>query len=403
MNTDAALPPLVFLWDNFGPIHIDRIAAVHRKLGNSHHVLAVELCGQSGTYDWDRPEGGEFERVLVYPDTKIEQLSAFRIMRGVLRSVRGRGRGTVFLCHWNELGIALAALMLRLRGHRVFTMSCTKFDDRPRNMLKEVGKRLFFLPYQGGLASGERSIAYLRQMMPRGVIEGEYNAVSLDRVRSEAGYGPFAEATIEEGASHSERDFVCVARLVPKKNLPMLLEAYAIYCAGETSPRRLRLCGSGPKEAALRAQAANLGISEHVVFEGFVQSDAVAARLAGALALILPSTEEQFGNVIPEAQAFGLPVLLSTVAGARDKLLRNGENGFLVEPDNPQGLAWFLSLLHRDEALWLRMRAAAFQYAPLGDAACFADGVAALIAAKGQRSGAQNENPPPARVGRPAG
>ncbi|GGH45869.1 glycosyltransferase [Frigidibacter albus] len=375
------MPPLVLLWDNFGPLHLDRIAAVARRLGDRHHVIGVELCGQSDTYDWDRSEGGDFERILVYPDAQLDRLSAWKILRGVLGAMRGRGRGTVFLCHWNEPGIALAALILRLRGHRVLTMSCTKFDDRPRNLFKEMCKRLFFVPYQGGLASGERSIAYLRQMMPRGSLAGEYNTVSLDRVRAEAGYGPFAEATVEEGVPHSARDFLCVARLVPKKNLPMLLDAYALYCAAEPEPRRLRLCGSGPDEAALRAQAQALGISGHVVFEGFVQSDAVAARLAGALALILPSIEEQFGNVVPEAQAFGLPVLLSTVAGARDKLLRNGVNGFLVEPDNPEGLAWFLTLLHRDEALWQRMRSAAFRLAPLGDAASFAEGVESLITA----------------------
>ena len=370
---------LVFLWDNFGPLHIDRIAAVQERLGDRHAILGIELCGQSGTYDWDRSQNSGFERLLLFPGGRLHQLTTFQILRGVLRSMRGRGRGAVFLSHWNEPGIALAALMLRLRGHRVFTMSCTKFDDSPRNLVKELLKRVFFLPYHGGLASGERSIAYLRQMMPRGAIVGEFNTVSLDRVRAEAGYGPFAEAQPTEGPLHAARDFVCVARLVPKKNLSMLLNAYARYCAAETAPRRLRLCGSGPDEAALRAQADTLGVTEHVVFEGFVQSDAVAARLAGALALVLPSTEEQFGNVVPEAQAFGLPVLLSTVAGARDKLLRNGVNGFLIEPDSPEGLAWFLSLLHHDEALWQRMRNGAFQFAPLGDVARFAEGVEALV------------------------
>ena len=50
---------------------------------------------------------------------------------------------------------------------------------------------------------------------------------------------------------------------------------------------------------------------------GNLPSDAIGAQLARSLALLLPSREEQFGLVVVEAQAMGLPVVLSINCGAR--------------------------------------------------------------------------------------
>ncbi|MFX5785125.1 glycosyltransferase, partial [Acinetobacter baumannii] len=86
------------------------------------------------------------------------------------------------------------------------------------------------------------------------------------------------------------------ARLVPKKNLTMALEAYALYHRNAEQPRELHLCGSGPLEQQLVAQAAALGISESVCFRGWLQERDTCLTLATTLALLLPSVEEQFGN-----------------------------------------------------------------------------------------------------------
>ena len=64
--------------------------------------------------------------------------------------------------------------------------------------------------------------------------------------------------------------------------------------------------------------------------------------LRKSLALILPSTEEQFGFVVLEALALGIPVIVSENVGARDLHVRTGVNGFIFEPDNEKGLAFFM-------------------------------------------------------------
>jgi glycosyltransferase involved in cell wall biosynthesis len=105
---------------------------------------------------------------------------------------------------------------------------------------------------------------------------------------------------------------------------------------------------------------------------------------AYTLALILPSVEEQFGNVVIEAQATGLPVLISDVCGAWDQMVQSGVNGFVFEPDNSIGLAYFMSLLSEDEELWNRMCSAAQEKARAGDVGQFVRGVQLLIGSSSQ-------------------
>jgi len=93
----------------------------------------------------------------------------------------------------------------------------------------------------------------------------------------------------------------------------------------------------------------------------------------------LPSIEEQFGNVIPEAQAMGLPVILSDNCGGRDLLVRSGVNGFVIEPDNARGMAFFMGLLSEDEGLWRKMCLESQLFAERADSARFAEAVEALI------------------------
>ena len=72
---------------------------------------------------------------------------------------------------------------------------------------------------------------------------------------------------------------------------------------------------------------------------GFKQYGDLPAYYGLAQAFILPSTEEQWGNVVNESMACGLPVLVSTRCGCATTLVRNGVNGFTFDPLDVGGLA----------------------------------------------------------------
>ncbi|MBI2862728.1 MAG: glycosyltransferase family 4 protein [Chloroflexi bacterium] len=119
-----------------------------------------------------------------------------------------------------------------------------------------------------------------------------------------------------------------VGRLVPQKGLAVLLEA----CAGLGGPWRLDLAGDGPMRSALERQAYELGVAERVFFHGALPSGEMPRFLRRLHVLVLPSLttpswKEQFGRVLVEAMASGVPVVGSD-SGEIPHLI--GEAGLIV-------------------------------------------------------------------------
>ncbi len=120
---------------------------------------------------------------------------------------------------------------------------------------------------------------------------------------------------------------VSVGRLVGWKGLRVVLEAMA----GLSSTRYL-IVGSGPEEAALKAFAAQLGVSERVEFTGRVPHRDLPQLLAQCDVFVQPSIgEEAFGISVVEAMACGLPVLASDNGGLPE-ILVDGSTGLLLPP-----------------------------------------------------------------------
>lgn len=339
-------------------------------------VVGIELAGQSAVYEWVPETGQRFNKITLFQGQAIEEAGFISRFVRTFRACFSQGSGaSYFMCNYEHPATLFAAVLLRLCGRQVFAVGCSKYDDYPRHLWREVLKSILYLPYSGGLASGTRSVDYMRFLGFAGKkIQPNYNAVSIARIRKLAEAQP-----APEGLPHRERHFVLVARFVPKKNVRMAIEAFAIYAARSASPRMLHLLGSGPLEGELRSQVQELGIQHLVQFRGFLQTADVCKTLASSLVLLLPSIEEQFGNVIPEALAMGVPVILSDNCGARDLLVRTGVNGFVVEPDNPHGMALFMKMLADNEELWRSMCLEALKYSEKGDAERFAESVNALI------------------------
>jgi glycosyltransferase involved in cell wall biosynthesis len=376
-------PIVVFFWNQFAPYHIDRIEAVASELGDEAEVCAIEVAQRSARYAWAPSTGdGAFRHIVLAPGRAREDVgTAARFVR--LGAALMRLRPTyAFLCHYNQPEVLLTAWLARLCGVRVHCMSDSKFDDRPRRLWREVAKRLWMSPYHGALTAGRRSAAYVRMLgvSERRIAQG-YDTVGVARVRRLAETAP-----APDGVLHVERDFVVVARFVPKKNLTTAIAAYARYRelanAEGLAPRGLVLCGDGPLRAELEREVERRALNG-VRFTGFAQAPEVAGTLGRALALLLPSVEEQWGLVVNEAFALGVPVLASTNVGAADGLIRAGVNGFLFDPFEAEGMARVMHTLAGDAEIWRRFAEAARDSAELGDVGRFVEGVRALMPGDG--------------------
>jgi glycosyltransferase involved in cell wall biosynthesis len=374
-NTTGRIGTIVFVWENFGPMHADRCDAVGSYFRGRYEVVGIELAERSAAYDWESESGKSFHKHTIFRGTAVNRIPLMsRIYLTLKECIRHR-RAIYFLCHYEHPATLTVAIVLRCLGFRVFVMNNSKFDDYQRFLWREVVKSFFYFPYSGALTSGTRPSEYLRFLgIPEHRVHTGYNTISLARIRR-LSRAPLAPG----GTAFHDRHFTIVARFVPKKNLHMALEAYAAFLAASPIRRKLHLCGSGPLEKELKQKVFDLNLTDDVIFHGFVQTEQVCQILADTLALLLPSIEEQFGNVVIEAQALNVPVIVSENCGARDELVRSGVNGFVIEPDNPAGLTFFMSLISKDEQLWRRMCCAAPQYASKGDVMEFTLAVERLI------------------------
>lgn len=373
----APLPRMVFLWESFGPHHVDRCEACAEHFAGRYKVCGIEIATFDANYEWRASIGSEgFRKVTLFPGVVSQKIGAMRCFLRIVRTCLKLRAKYIFFCNYNLPAVFFSAVVLRLLGRRLITMQDSKFDDKQRYLVKEIVKSILYAPYQAALAAGARSKAYLTFLgLPADRVIIGYDTVSVERVRALAETQP-----APNGVPHADRHFTIIARFVPKKNLGLALDAYAAYASRyREAPRDLHLCGSGELEGELRQQAEQLGL-KGVHFRGYLQEREIARVLGSSLALILPSVEEQHGLVINEALAMGVPVLVSDNCGARDLLVRSGVNGFVFEPDNVDGLAHFMTIIDENVDEWTRLAAGARRFQGRADTTLFVDAVEQVLA-----------------------
>ena len=117
---------------------------------------------------------------------------------------------------------------------------------------------------------------------------------------------------------------------------------------------RLDIVGEGPYRPELERRVMECGLGGRVRFHGWLAPDAIPERYAAADALVLPSYAEGSPNVVLEAMASGLPVIVSDAPGCREAV-RDGEEGLLVGVGDVAGLRQAIETLLTDADARRRM------------------------------------------------
>jgi glycosyltransferase involved in cell wall biosynthesis len=154
-----------------------------------------------------------------------------------------------------------------------------------------------------------------------------------------------------------------VAQLSPWKGQETAVEALRLL-RDEGSDAHLLLIGSAKfvaratrfdneaYVARLRERIAAVGLEDRVSWLG--ERDDVPELMRGLDVLLLPSSEEPFGRVLVEAMSLEVPVLATTVGGPRE-IVRDGREGYLLEPGDPAAWAHAAARITADPQLAERL------------------------------------------------
>ncbi|MDH4103678.1 MAG: glycosyltransferase family 4 protein [Thermoleophilia bacterium] len=161
-------------------------------------------------------------------------------------------------------------------------------------------------------------------------------------------------------------------RLGPQKALGVALEAVAAV-----PDVTLVVAGDGPERATLEARATELGLDGRARFLGSVSREQVLRLFGAADASVLSSAWENFPHTVVEALSVGCPVIATAVGGVPE-VVRDGENGLLVPPDDVAALAAAIRMFFGDDELRRRLA----ENAPASVASYTEDAVFARIEAE---------------------
>ncbi len=181
--------------------------------------------------------------------------------------------------------------------------------------------------------------AHLRSLLPDRAIHHVPNGVTLGPPHGGTRGGPL----------------LCVSRLVDKKGIDTLIEALALL-RSDRPDLRLEIVGSGPLDDHLHDLAERLKVADRVTFFGALPSTEVEAAYERCSVVVLPCRVTQDGDrdglptVLVEALGRSVPVISTSVVGIPE-LVRHGETGLLVEPNDPSALAAAIDKLTADHAL----------------------------------------------------
>ena len=331
------------IFHRFGPYHVARLEAAAKHC----EVTGVELGAETSEYAWEKvSEPTSFKRVALFPEADSREQPTNELEARMINALAESGADIVAVPGWSEKGALVALRWCLEHGVPAVLMSESTAEDEPRVWWKEFVKRRVVALYSSALVGGERHKTYLSELgMPAERVSIGYDAVDNDYFAQGAKEVGGQRPEVRKKYGLPENYFLASARFIPKKNLPVLLRAYAAYRTEVESRMakgemwNLVILGDGPLMADLRSLISDLSLQQCVLLPGFKQYNDLPVYYGLANAFVHASTTEQWGLVVNEAMACGLPVIVSNRCGCAPELVHDKINGYSFDPDDVAALS----------------------------------------------------------------
>jgi glycosyltransferase involved in cell wall biosynthesis len=322
-----------------GPYHHARLKAVATIIPN---LLVIEGSGKDQIYAWDKVDTGEsFNKTTLFPENDAHFVN-YKELASKTEAVLNKNTIQAMLIHgWSEKGALAALVWCRKNRIPAVIMSESQAIDRPRTYLKEFIKRRVLTNFSSALCGGKTHADYLIDlgMSPNSIFTG-YDVIDNDYFIKNAISVRKQIKNKQKQYNLPENYFLASGRFIEKKNFSRLLHAYANYRQqGAPTDWKLVLLGDGELRSELLTLIKQLNLEHHVLLPGFKQYQNLPIYYGLANTFIHCSTREQWGLVVNEAMASGLPVLVSQRCGCAAELVIEGENGFTFDPYDTKEMA----------------------------------------------------------------
>jgi 1,2-diacylglycerol 3-alpha-glucosyltransferase len=319
------------LFHRLGPYHLVRLKAASALC----ELHAVEFSSVDDTYAWDVVEEKlHFGRTTLFTDSAVEKKSTLVIMQALKNAFALIKPDVVAIPGWSGRPAFLALALCRKIGIPAIAMSASTEHDHPRYWWKEWLKRCVAMNFTAGLVGGRSHAEYMHKLgVPSDRIFTGYDVV--DNNYFLVGASDARKNAEQLRAQHTlpENYFLASNRFVTKKNIDGLIRAYGAYRARVgLHGWKLVLLGDGELRPQIEGIISKLDLGGDVLLAGFKQYPDLPVYYGLASAYVQASTTEQWGLVVNEAMAAGLPVLVSNRCGCAPDLVRKGENGFTFNP-----------------------------------------------------------------------
>lgn len=233
--------------------------------------------------------------------------------------------------------------------------------------------------------NGQESLAYTKWLgMPENRITLGHMVADVENLQKSAeSISETKRCLLRERWHSAKLIFIAVGRLNERKGIKQLLEAWRLLQERHSPDAQLLIIGAGPMEDDLNRLVREQNISR-VDFLGNVDYDKIAEYYAVSDVFVMPTLEDNWSLVVPEAMSCGLPVLCSRYNGCWPELVQSDVNGWVFDPlsveDTYQALFKCIEAKDRLKSMGTRSRAIVSQFTPTQAAQALLDACRIAIA-----------------------
>lgn len=349
-------------WPNYGPYHLARFQACFELLvTNGIGLIGLEIACREASYLWGEISEKSIQIQTLFSRSTFEEIGAGQKIIRLLKFLDLKKPDVLAINGYSGLDSWTLLGWCKKNKRKAILMSDSRENDFPRFFFKEQFKKFLVSGYASAICGGVSHQEYLLKLgMSADRIYTGYDVVDNNyfQIQSNAARSSFAIIGNLPGLDKLSPYFLASARLLFRKNIHGLLAAYELYSRQMIfeglTPWRLVILGDGIEKPRILEIIRERKI-DGVTLAGQQPYVVLPKYYAHAKAFIHTALQDQWGLVVNEAMASGLPVLVSRQSGCASELVEDGVNGYQFDAGDIPGLAQWMVRFSREEFDLLQM------------------------------------------------